>query len=226
MRLTVLAIALALFARQAPAQKSNLTRLLEAELSRFPAKAGVFVKHLGTGEQAIVRGDDHFNSASVIKIPVMVLAFRLAEQNKLNLNERVEIKRSDLRGGSGIFRYHDVGLNPTIRDVILQMIITSDNTATDLMIAKVGGKDKVNEFLKQSGFTASFLVQTVFELFRKPYERLDPQYKSLSFEDVFALQSNLPQFTDSRKDLLKRIREGMAANKIQDQMNKLYSEDE
>jgi beta-lactamase class A len=106
------------------------------------------------------------------------------------------------------------------------MIITSDNTATDLMITKVGGKEKVNEFLKQNGITTSFLVQTVFELFRKPYERLDPQYKSLSFEDVFALQSNLPQFTDSRKDLIKRIRDGMAANKIQDQMSKLYSEDE
>jgi beta-lactamase class A len=48
------------------------------------------------------------------------------------------------------------------------MIITSNNTATDLMIAKVGGKEKVNEFLKQNGFTASFLVQTVFELFANP----------------------------------------------------------
>ena len=74
--------------------------------------------------------------------------------------------------------------NPTLRDVITQMIITSDNTATDLVIAKVGGKEMVNEFLKQNGITTSFLVQTVFELFRKPYERLDPQYKSLSFEDV------------------------------------------
>ena len=98
MRWTVLAAMLVLLPREAPAQKApsgkdGLTRLLDAELSRFPAKAGVYVKHLGTGEQAIVRGDDHFNSASVIKIPVMVLAFRMAEQNKLNLNDRVEIKR-------------------------------------------------------------------------------------------------------------------------------------
>lgn len=226
MRSTVLAIAIALFARQAPAQKSNLTRLLEAELSRFPAKAGVFVKHLGTGDQAIVRGDDHFNSASVIKIPVMVLAFRLAEQNKLNLNERVEIKRSDLRGGSGIFRYHDVGLNPTIRDVILQMIITSDNTATDLMIAKVGGKDKVNEFLKQSGFATTRLVQTTYELFRKRYEVLNPKYKSLSPEDVFALQSNLPSFTESRQALIQTIRGESAARNLNDEVNRLYVENE
>jgi len=222
MRLTLVAAMLALFSREAPGQKSNLTRLLESELARFPAKAGVYVKHLGTGEQAIVRGDEHFNSASVIKIPVMVLAFRLAEQNKLNLNERVEIQRSDLRGGSGIFRYQDVGLNPTLRDVITQMIITSDNTATDLMIAKVGGTDKVNEFLKQNGFTTSRLVQTVYELFRKRYEVLDPKYKSLTPEDVFALQSNLPAFTGSRQALIQAIRDESAARNLNDEVNRLY----
>jgi len=222
--LSHLLAAAAMFA-QTP-KPSGLDRLIEAELSRFPAKTGLYVKHLATGEESIHRGDDRFNSASVIKIPVMILAYRMADHQQLNLDERIVIKPSDLRGGSGILRYHDAGLNPTIRDLITQMIITSDNTATDLMIAKVGGKEKVNEFLKQNGITASFLVQTVFELFRKPYERLDPHYKSLSSEDVFALQSNLPQFTDSRKDLIKHIREGMAANKIQEQMNKLYSEDE
>ena len=226
MRFIVVAAMLALLSREAPAQKSNLTRLLESELSRFPAKAGVYVKHLGTGEQAVVRGDEHFNSASVIKIPVMLLAFRLAEQSRLNLNERVEIKRTDLRGGSGIFRYHDVGLNPTLRDVITQMIITSDNTATDIMIAKVGGKEKVNQFLKQSGFTASRLVQTTYELFRKRYEVLNPKYRSLSPEDVFALQSNLPAFTESRQALIQNVREESAARNLNDEVNRLYVENE
>jgi beta-lactamase class A len=226
MRFIVVGAMLVLLSRDAPAQKSNLTRLLESELSRFPAKAGVYVKHLGTGEQAIVRGDEHFNSASVIKIPVMVLAFRLAEQNHLNLNERVEIKPADLRGGSGIFRYHDVGLNPTVRDIITQMIITSDNTATDIMIAKVGGKEKVNEFLKQSGYATTRLVQTVYELFRKRYEVLNPRYKSLSPEDVFALQSNLPAFTESRQALIKSVREESAARNLNDEVNKLYVENE
>ena len=226
MRPVTLLVALTLAAPAFAQKPTALNRLIEAELSRFPAKTGLYVKHLTTGEESIHRGNDHFNSASVIKIPVMILAYRMADQKKLNLDERVIIKPADFRGGSGIFRYHAAGLNPTLRDVITQMIITSDNTATDLMIAKVGGKEKVNEFLKQNGITTSFLVQTVFELFRKPYERLDPQYKTLTTEDVFALQSNLPQFTDSRADLIKRIRDGMTAKNIQAQMNKLYSEDE
>src|ERR1700682_2101995 len=62
--------------------------------------------------------------------------------------------------------------------------------------------------------------------FDKPYEVLDPQNKSLTPEDVFAMQSNLPAFTEPRKDLIKRLRDGMVAKKIQEQMNKIYVEDE
>ena len=89
---------------------SGLQRLLDAEVARFPGRAGVWVKHLTTGEEASVRGDETFNSASVIKIPVMVLAFRMADQRRLSLSERVTIRAADVRGGSGVFRYHDPGL--------------------------------------------------------------------------------------------------------------------
>ena len=205
---------------------SSLTKLVGAELSRFPAKTGVYIKQLRTGEECSIRADDHFNSASIIKIPVMILAFRLAEQNKLRLEDRVEIKPSDYRGGSGIFRYNDPGLNPTIRDVITQMIITSDNTATDIMIAKVGGVAKVNEFLRASGFTTSRLVQTTYELFRKTYEVLDPKYKTLTPEDVFALQSSVPSFTEPRRKLIDEIRSASGDKHLGERMNRLYVDNE
>lgn len=206
--------------------QTPLARLVDAELARFPAKTGLYVKHLSTGEEFALRGDDHFNSASVIKIPVMILAYRMAEQKQLSLDARHVIQTSDFRGGSGVLRYHDAGLNPTLRDLITEMIITSDNTATDIMIGKVGGIGKVNEFLRQNGIKTSFLVQTVFELFRKPYEVLDPKYQSLTPEDVFAMQSSLPSFTEPRQELIQRVREGMRAKNIQQQMTRLYTSDE
>lgn len=224
--LRALATLLGCAALGAAQSNTNLTNLIAAELSRFPAKAGVYVQQLGSGAEAAVHADDHFNSASVIKIPVMILAFRMAEQGKLRLEDRVEIKPSDFRGGSGIFRYHEAGLNPTIRDVITEMIITSDNTATDIMIAKVGGVARVNEFLRQNGFTTSRLVQTTYELFRKTYETLDPKYKTLTPEDVFALQSRVPSFTEPRRALIEGIRRESAAAHINEKMNRLYIDDE
>jgi beta-lactamase class A len=159
-------------------EPTPLQNLLTRASSEFPGKAGIWVKHLTTNETAGVRDGEMFNSASVIKIPVLVLAFQMADKGAINLDERVTIRKEDIRGGSGIFRYHDAGLQPTFRDVLLQMVITSDNTATDLAIAKVGGVARVNAWLKESGYAdGQRLVQTTGDLFAK-YDALGPNAAS------------------------------------------------
>src|SRR5215212_2748318 len=96
------AAVLLLMATASHAQTTGLQRLLDAELARFPGRAGIWVKHLTTGDSAGVRADEAFNSASVIKIPVLALAFRMADEAKLSLAERITITAADVRGGSGI----------------------------------------------------------------------------------------------------------------------------
>ena len=167
----LLAFGLASFPAEQP---TALNILLTRTATEFPGRAAIWVKHLATDESAGVRDGELFNSASVIKIPVMVLAFQMADRGEINLNERVTIRKEDIRGGSGIFRYHDAGLQPTFRDVLLQMIITSDNTATDLSIAKVGGVGRINEWLKAHGYADGLrLTQTTGDLFAK-YNALKP----------------------------------------------------
>jgi beta-lactamase class A len=203
--------------RQADAQParapSGLQRLLDAELARFPGKAGVWVKHLTTGEEASVRGDEAFNSASVIKIPVMTLAFQMADKGALSLADRVTINASDFRGGSGIFRYNDPGLQPTIRDVLLQMIITSDNTATDLAIGKVGGVERVNAWLRDHGYAdALTLNMTTGDLFAK-YRAL-PQGTSsnekTNGDRAYWLGTMTPRATGRLIESIQRCSDGTA----------------
>ena len=155
-------------ASSAQGTSSGLQRLLDAELARFPGKAGVWVKHLTTGEEAGVRADEIFNTASVIKIPVLVLAMQMADKKEMSLADRFTITAADIRGGTGVFRFHDPGLQPTLRDVLLQMIITSDNTATDIAIGKVGGAARVNGWLLVNGYGGAIkLNMTTGELFAK-----------------------------------------------------------
>ena len=225
---TTVALALLLPVASLPQStpKSGLTKLLEAELSRFPARTGLYVKHMTTGEEAGVREHEQFNSASVIKLPVMVIAFQMADEKKLNLAERVEMKKSDYRGGSGVLRSFSVGISPTILDVITEMIITSDNSATDLMIAKVGGVDRVNQWLKQNDYAELRLVHTTYELFRQRYEFIDPKYTRLTPEDVFALQNGLPAFTEGRTALIEEVRKASAANPGASDYNKRMETDQ
>lgn len=219
MRRALFAAAVSLVAAQlAVAQQptrtgSGLQRLLEAELARFPGKAGVWVRHLTLGEEAGVRADDTFNSASVIKIPVMLLAFQMAEKGALSLAQRITINATDVRGGSGIFRYHDAGLQPTLRDVLLQMIITSDNTATDLAIAKVGGTDRVNAWLRENGYgDALKLSMTTGELFTK-YGAL-PQganrNEKTNSDRTYWLGEMTPRATGRLLEAMQRCNDGTA----------------
>ena len=218
MRRRTLAVALALLALVAPAAasaqtaaSSGLYRLVAAEVARFPSRSGVYIKDLRTGEEAAVRGDEHFESASTIKLAVMVLAFQQADAGKLDLAARYALKAEDFRGGSGVLRYADPGLNLTVHDLITQMVITSDNTATDIMIRKVGGVDAVNAFLRRSGYASLRLNKTLLDHFRWRYEMLDPKYRALSAQDVYALQSNDPAFTGPRQALIRQVREETAA---------------
>lgn len=185
---------------------SNLNHLLEAELSRWPAHTGLYVKHLGTGEQARIRAQERFESASTIKVAIMVRAFQLADENKLDLTSRHELTAGDYRGGSGILKYSDLGLKLTLHDMITQMIITSDNTATDIMVAKVGGREKLNEFLREAGYKALKLNRTTHEFFRQSLEAIDPKFGRLSPEQVFAIGADRPAFTEPYRDLIAQVK--------------------
>jgi beta-lactamase class A len=193
-----------------------LQRLVQAELSRIPARAGIYVKHLKTGEEAAVLADERFNSASVIKIPVLVMGYQMAEKRTLDLDARVTIGKADKRGGSGVLRYHDVGLQPTLRDVMMQMIITSDNTATDIAIAKVGGVPAVNSWLQSSGYAPALTLNaTILEVFRNRFVLADPGATSLTAEDVYALGSGDLAYGTSPRARLEAIQAGMQKPEVQ-----------
>jgi len=180
---------------QAPTSAAGLTRLLEAEAQRFPARVGLYVKHLGTGEEVAINAEEGFNSQSVIKLSIMIRAFQLADEGRLSLDERIEIRRANLRHGAGLLQYHDLGMRPTLRDLILQMTTVSDNIATDMVLEKVGGVAALNEWLVASGFQRTRKLNAGWEYRRKLLALLDPRFATITAEETTGLQyalSNSP----------------------------------
>ena len=78
-------------------------------------------------------------TASLIKLPVLIEAYLQADEGKFKLTDKIELKESDKVPGSGILTYHfSEGASLPIRDVLRLMIAFSDNTATNLVLDKVG----------------------------------------------------------------------------------------
>ena len=168
----------------AGAQASSLEATIRARLDSLPAQSSFYAKQLSTGREVAIRADVPMNTASVIKIPVLILAFRDADAGRLNLDERHTIRADEMRRGSGLLQTFAVGLQPTYRDILTQMIITSDNTATDIMIAKVG-LDRVNRMLDSLGYRETRLRMSVGETFRQVWVAADPKYASLTDRQIF-----------------------------------------
>lgn len=90
------------------------------------------------GERYGVAEEVPYPAASVIKLPLMVLALRAAERGELDLDERVTLRAEHLATGSGVLQDLDLGLAPTWRDLVRLMIVVSDNLATNLVLERLG----------------------------------------------------------------------------------------
>ncbi|MCC6929123.1 MAG: serine hydrolase [Gemmatimonadaceae bacterium] len=176
-------VALAVHVAPAGAQ-GNLQSYVTQALNSLSAKSSIFAKHLPSGRTIELRADVPMNTLSVIKIAVMLQAFRDVEGGKLKLTDRYVIRPEDLRRGSGLIQTFDAGLNPTYRDLIEQMIITSDNTATDIMIRTVG-LARVNTMLAQLGFRETRLNRTTGDLFREVWIRADAKNATMTDREVY-----------------------------------------
>ena len=102
-------------------------------------KVAVAVKHLGTGESFAYHQTEVMPTASLIKLPVMIEAYRQAAARKVDLSAVVVLKETDKVPGSGVLTSHfSAGARFTLRDAVRLMIAFSDNTATNLVLDAIG----------------------------------------------------------------------------------------
>jgi len=121
------------------ASAADLATVLEPLISGHQGKVAVVIRHLDTGEQFAWRADEVQPTASLIKLPVMVAAYRMADAGQLDLTKSLTLAESDKVPGSGILTdQFSAGVSLSLRDAIRLMIRYSDNTATNLVVDQVG----------------------------------------------------------------------------------------
>jgi beta-lactamase class A len=163
---------------------TTLEERIDQQLAGLDAEASIYARHLTSRQEIAIDADAVVNTLSTIKLPVMVLAFRDAEAGLLDLDERHTLAPGEFRRGSGLLQTFSPGLQPTYRDLVTQMIVTSDNTATDLLIGRLG-RERVNQLLADRGYRATRLQTTTGDLFRRLLELADPAAGALAPEEVY-----------------------------------------
>lgn len=197
-RRLLLAVTLCLCAFDATAQTliggdPGLARL-EREVARL-AKAtdgavGVAAIHLDSGRRVIFNGGERFPMASTFKVPIAVQLLTQVDEDKLRLDQMVELKASDLHPGSGTLSdlFNQPGLALSVRNLLELMLLISDNSATDVCLRLAGGAEAVTGRMRALGING-----------------IDVNRSTLRLISDWAGLKNLPPENEWRPELLRKL---------------------
>jgi beta-lactamase class A len=137
-------------------QRQAVIAAIEREFGAFSGTGGVAAKHLDTGEELRVNADEQTATASTIKVPILIELFRQVDAGTVDLETRLRVSQEAQTVGSGILRELSPGLELTLRDYAILMIVVSDNIATNVLIDLLG-MERINQTMAELGFTRTRL---------------------------------------------------------------------
>jgi beta-lactamase class A len=135
---------------------------IQTAIQGFPGNVSLYAKNLDTGTSYELRADAPVPTASTIKLPIMVELFAEAEEGKLDWNQKLELRDQDKVSGSGVLTEFSGGDAFPIRDLMHLMIVVSDNTATNLILDRIGG-NAVNQRMAQLGLKQTAVMRKIMQ---------------------------------------------------------------
>lgn len=134
--------------------ESNLQQLAEQYPDLEPK---IFVVDLDTKGFVSIEGEQAIASASTIKLPILVAFFQDVDRGKINLDEKLTITQDSIAEGSGNMQYESPGTEYSALKTADKMMTISDNTATNMLIERLGGIERLNQRFSKMGLEGTRL---------------------------------------------------------------------
>jgi len=115
--------------------------------------AGAYLMIINSNKFAQINPDYILPAASTIKIPILLLVLEMLDNRKLFWNESLRLEKELIGSGAGWMAYEQIGKVFPVHEVANEMIRVSDNTATNLLIKRLGGINIINTRFKEIGLT-------------------------------------------------------------------------
>ena len=135
---------------------------LEEKLTNLQQKypqlePGALFVDLDNGAYADFNGTTTFSAASTIKIPILVAFFQDVDAGKVYLDEQLTMDQEVIAPHAGNMQYSPVGTKFTALATATQMIVISDNTATNMLIRRLGGVEALNQRFQEWGLESTVI---------------------------------------------------------------------
>lgn len=177
------------------ALKLELTNLMKA----YPhLKPSIYVWDYSSGKSVEINANKPTASASVIKIPILIELFRQIENEKdLTIEKQVVLEEIYKTSGSGDLQYGQFNRRTNLNYLAKEMITNSDNSATNIILDYIGGKEGLNRAFREWGLKNSYMGDWLPDLAGK---------NKMSAKDLSTMLYNLdnPKFLNSQsKEFIK-----------------------
>jgi len=193
--------------KPATAKRQVMWQKLQEEIRsidrQLDGMLAVAVKDLTSQEEFFINPDEVMPQASSIKIAVLAELYLQAQQGKLKLTDEYVVRKEDLVPGSDIMLGLTAGVTRlTLRDLATMMVAVSDNSATNVLIDRVG-LENVNSMLESQGLHTTRLRRKMMDLKAASEGRENvstPREMMTLLEKIYRAQLLNKEMTD---DLLK-----------------------
>lgn len=126
---------------------SDMEHEAERQMVSFSGACSFFFHDIGSGREIQYEGDRIFPSASLIKLPLVLAAARMASGQ--DGNQKVPLSPRNRAGGTGgVYLLNDSYI-PTLHELMFLAIAWSDNTAANQLIDWIGGFGPVRDLLHE-----------------------------------------------------------------------------
>ncbi len=139
-------------------EMKNLENRIISLMNNYPKlTAGVFIYDIQTGNYVAINEDKQFPAASIIKVPILLQLFRSIESNSNDIHSIIEMTPYFRAEGSGYLQYKPDKSKFDVEELATLMIRMSDNTATNMILAEIGGMHELNASLRNWGFSRTYM---------------------------------------------------------------------
>jgi len=139
---------------------ATLQNLADTYARHHHGKVSLYARNLRTGQTVAIDPDVPVNTASVIKVAIMLEAMYQVKEGHVSFNDSLPLRKEDQVSGSGVLLLFHTPAEINFETAIVLMITQSDNTATNLVLAHVG-RAHVNERLRALGFPLTTSIRPI-----------------------------------------------------------------
>lgn len=115
----------------------DLRKQLRADVETFPFKVGFYFEYLPSGTSIGIKEKDDFAIASLLKVPLVMAAYKASNDNKIALSDTLIIRKEDLDSGFGTLYTRGVGTKIELKEAMRLALVESDNTAKNVITASI-----------------------------------------------------------------------------------------